>query len=139
MERYFDKLVKYEKFFETAVRYNYIRNIIVRERKELHAVHLELVGTAKKFNVSCGSCFLGIMKDLGKLYFEFKDAVNTDPSPAALDDKKGCHRNDPEPGGEPSLIGVAVATSPAALDDTTVKPKRAPRKPKVKPDGEDIG
>lgn len=66
-------LEKYESYFNTAVKAQYIRGLTSKQVAELHTIYQELF-KKKLNNLNCNSCVFNMVKDLGIYYFENKDS-----------------------------------------------------------------
>ena len=77
MEKDLEILEKYESWFRTAIKADYIRALWDSDIKILIPIYEKWTG--KKISVnSCGKCKLDFMKKLGKLYFENKQKLEED-------------------------------------------------------------
>lgn len=72
MEKYYEELKRFENNFGTAIRSNYTRNIVVKDRRRLNEIYNDLTGTDKRLPVTCRNCLLMMLQYLGKAYFEYK-------------------------------------------------------------------
>lgn len=63
-------LEPYERYFETATKYNYVRSIPMKDVRIMEEIHQQLgFGSV---NVSCPKCVLNLCKTLGELYSYIK-------------------------------------------------------------------
>lgn len=75
----FEALEKYEQYFLTALRSNYPRSPGRRGLQEMHAILREIEPTTPALNTTCGTCILRVLKKVGTLYFDYKEAHQPAP------------------------------------------------------------
>ena len=63
----------YEEYFRTAVRADYARNPGAAALGRMETIYMEISGSGTRVNKGCGRCILRLMKDLGALYFAYKE------------------------------------------------------------------
>lgn len=71
----FEKLAKYEQHLYTAVYGDYARNVTMEGFQVLDAIYKEVYGRDGGMTSGCGRCRLRGLKDLGRLYYEYKNTV----------------------------------------------------------------
>lgn len=62
-------LEKYESYFNTAIKAEYIRGLTSKQINELHTIYQEIF-KKKLNNLTCNSCVFNMVKDLGIYYYE---------------------------------------------------------------------
>ncbi|MCD8167004.1 MAG: hypothetical protein LUE93_13365 [Bacteroides sp.] len=119
MEKYFEELKRFESNFGTAIRSNYTRNIIVKDRQRLNEIYNDLTGTSKRLPVTCHNCLLMILQYLGKAYFDHKEQKEKAEAPGE------------NTTGEPTEKEASIPTAgpvPAVATEEPAKPKRGRKK-----------
>lgn len=72
----YEKMIKYEQIFRTAIDSNYYRSMDSRFAADFIAMCQELHVYIKP---SCPQCVLTALKTMGKLYFDYKEPVEENP------------------------------------------------------------
>lgn len=108
----FNKAMKYEKQFQTAVYSRYLRAQPTSYYTDLsdlcHQLNIRL-------NLSCPACVLNAVSQLGKMYFETKEAIEAEKSEAQISDTSDT--------SEESKVEETPKTSPKAVSVTSGKAK----------------
>lgn len=65
-----EKLEKYRKSFETAVRSGFARNVGSIALKEIEEVYDEALGSHYSYNSGCSVCVLGFLKKVGEPFLK---------------------------------------------------------------------
>lgn len=68
----FEKLSQWETHFDTAINARYARFPGTVALKTMQSIITLAKGTTKNVNMSCGTCILHFLQDVGKLYFADK-------------------------------------------------------------------
>lgn len=71
-ERQYMILQSYEKYFRTAVYHGYSRNPGGEAIKRMDMVYQEVSGVNLRTNQGCNTCIMRLLRDLGRLYFDYK-------------------------------------------------------------------
>ncbi len=69
-----EALKTWEKHFETAVKFDYHRNLEPRYLMQIKTIYDLATGGDYKFTSTCGHCVLKFLKTVGKKYFEDLEA-----------------------------------------------------------------
>lgn len=73
MEKDLEQLSKYENWFYTSIRCDYIRALWKSDFDILIPIYEKWTNTKPRINTSCGKCVLDFIKRLGKLYYKNKE------------------------------------------------------------------
>lgn len=68
------RLEKYRKTFETAVRSGFARNVGSIALKEIESIYDEAYGSHYSYNSGCGVCVLGFIKRVGEPFLKEAEA-----------------------------------------------------------------
>ena len=71
----YEKMLPYEKHFFTALNGDYARNVTMEGFIVLDELYKEIFKRESNMKSGCGRCRLTGLKDLGRLFFEFKNAL----------------------------------------------------------------
>lgn len=63
-------LKKYEDYFVTAIKYQYMRNLTIAQIDELLAIYERAAGKKYPLCKSCGTAKLHFIQEVGKRYFK---------------------------------------------------------------------
>ncbi len=74
---YFKKLSKFEKHLSRGYKGDYTYGVMQSDFDDMYKIYQELGGT-ERFRYTCGSCILRLTKELGKIYFEYKENEEKD-------------------------------------------------------------
>lgn len=69
-------LKPYEKNMETAIRAGWASYPGSAALDTMHAIYKRVTGNDTRLNKSCGACVLGLLRDVGRLYFARKAQKN---------------------------------------------------------------
>lgn len=72
-KKQYETLKQYEKHLSTAVKCDYARNLTVAGLKEMEEVYREIFHRDGGLESGCSRCRLRGLKDLGRVYYEYKD------------------------------------------------------------------
>ncbi len=84
----------YEEYFRTAVRSDYARYPGMSALCRMETIYHEVSGSGTKLNKGCGRCVLRFLKDLGALYFAYKEKKSAR--------RDSCHASKNSPRGNSS-------------------------------------
>lgn len=70
------KLDKYSAYLQSAYYANYMRQLVRGELLEIVEIYNEHFNVKFSENLNCGVCVLGLLKRLGKDYFEYVEPIN---------------------------------------------------------------
>lgn len=71
----FEKLKPYESQLNTAIKCDYARNITKEGFSVLNAAYKELFNKDSNLGSGCGKCQLNNLKQIARLYFEYKEKM----------------------------------------------------------------
>lgn len=74
----YERMLPYEQHFFTAVHGDYARNVTMEGFIVLDELYKEIFKRESNMKSGCNRCRLQGLKDLGKLFYEFKDAAQAD-------------------------------------------------------------
>ena len=69
-EKQIERLEKYRKTFETAVRSDFARNVGSIALRDIESVYDEALGTKYSYNSGCSVCVLQFLKKVGKPFLD---------------------------------------------------------------------
>lgn len=86
-----ERLEKYRKTFETAVRSGFARNVGSIALKEIEEVYDEAFGSHYSYNSGCSVCVLQFLKRVGEPFLKEAETYKK------LDEEQAANTNDSEP------------------------------------------
>lgn len=70
----YEKLLPYEHHFFTAINGDYARSVTTEGFQIINSVYKEIYGRDSGLVTGCNRCRLRGLKEIGKLFYEYKDA-----------------------------------------------------------------
>jgi hypothetical protein len=70
-----ERLAKYDKFFETAIRSRYARYPGAAGVATIHEIYSSVAKNIPKLNASCSTCIFRLLTDCGAIYFKDKEEM----------------------------------------------------------------
>lgn len=77
----FEKLLPYEEKLHTAYYCDFVRLTDSRMKEELAKLYAEEFGDGGKILTGCNRCVINALKNLGKVYFNFKKTIEVGKEP----------------------------------------------------------
>ena len=78
----YEILKKYERNLKTAVYSDYSRNMMTKDLKTILGIYDDVTEIPHSISFSCGSCQLGLLKRIGKIYFQYEDKLKKEAEEA---------------------------------------------------------
>ena len=64
----------YERFFVQAVEGNYLMGLSTAHAQEIFRIYADIYPDRNQPTATCGQCRLRVCRELGKVYFDFKNS-----------------------------------------------------------------
>lgn len=96
MEKDLEQLSRYENWFYTSIKCDYIRALWKSDFDILIPIYEKWTNTKPRINTSCGKCVLDFIKRLGKLYYKNKEDYEVRQTKEDISQKKNKTRSEGE-------------------------------------------
>lgn len=82
----FEALQPYEQHFETAVNARWSRFPGSSALDLMNSIRTKVTGMEKRLNKSCSTCILGLLREMGTIYFADKEEMTAKVEPVKIED-----------------------------------------------------